>query len=102
MLIDANDYICRVNGAPLYYNGLRHHPVYSSPDTPPYTNYDFLMSKLAAHTPLPLTPPISPLPVSEQQTIRGSVIMKVENCQIVPAGEGNVEQHVCRWENCYR
>ena len=122
MLIDTNEYIVhRVNGIPLYYNGLTflNHPSYydfqPSPEaSPPYSNYDFLMSKITSHhvnSPLtltPLTPPISPLPEQQQQQARrSSVIMKVENCQIIPANEGNESQlvsveNVCRWENCYR
>lgn len=129
MRFDTVEYIHRVNGTPLYYNGLtpfldyhRYHPVpnlfvdlqgHSLPETspeasPPYTQNDVLMSKITPqNSPLTLTPPISPLPVIEQQTRRGSVIMKVENCQIIPAQEGNESQlinieHVCRWVGCYR
>lgn len=105
MLFESNA-IHRVNGAPLYYHELKslqaapyEYLPQSTPDaSPPYTNYDFLMSKLSTQlSPLTLTPPISPSPQSERQ-IRGSVIMKVENCQIIPAND----QQVCRWENCYR
>lgn len=106
MLFEPKDYVRRVNGVPLYYNGLTttlypsaHFEYQPQSPSPPYTNYDVLMSKLPARTsPLMLTPPISPLP--EQQTRRDSVIMKVENCQVIPATDS--EQHVCRWENCYR
>lgn len=116
MLIHTNEYIHRVNGIPLYYNGLApflHHPsatyfdyhVLSTPNaSPPYTNYDPLMSKAASQNSLPLTltPPISPLPLSEGQTRRESVIMKVKNCQIFPAKDANHDQHICRWEHCFR
>lgn len=108
MLFEPKDYVHRVNGVPLYYNGLTttlypsaHFEYQPQSPSPPYTSYDVLMSKLPARTsPLMLTPPISPLP--EQQSRRDSVIMKVENCQVIPAAGGNSEQHVCRWENCYR
>lgn len=125
LIMDSNEYLHRVNGVPLYYNGLTpflHHqasPFYeyqtlSPPNaSPPYTQYDFLMSKITSrNSPLTLTPPNSPLPaglvVNDQQSRRSSVIMKVENCKIVPAIEVNGDQqlHVCHWngntENCYR
>jgi hypothetical protein len=54
-----------------------------------------------------LTPPLSPFNSSnagDQSRRRGSVIMKVENCQITPANDNQQISidHVCRWENCYR
>lgn len=123
MKIDVNEYIHRVNGIPLYYNGVAfvdyHRPpiptlydafhTQTTPDaSPPYASYEFLMSKIAPHhSPLTLTPPISPLP--EPPARRGSVIMKVENCQVIHAttlrsSESQVVkiENVCRWENCYR
>lgn len=117
MLIDTNEYVHRVNGIPLYYNGLGslvHHAVpslydcyaLSTPNTSPlHTSYDFLMSKIASQNlPPTLTPPISPQPMKDQQSRRSSVIMKVENCQIVPASEFEQQttEHVCRWKHCYR
>lgn len=116
MLIDTNEYVHRVNGIPLYYNGLTpflhqaatslyDYRALSTPNaSPPYANYDFLMSKIASqNSPLTLTPPISPLPFKEQQSRRSSVIMKVENCQIVPAIDvEQTEEHICRWQHCYR
>lgn len=111
-MFDSTEYIHRVNGIPLYYNGLRtpylHHSgilLYDnhllSPDSsPPYSNYDFLMSKIAS--PLTLTPPLSPTSeIPLDTTKRESVIMRVENRQVIPATEDIIE-HVCRWENCYR
>jgi hypothetical protein len=116
-MLDEN--IHRVNGAPLYYGltPITHQylpftPIciydYHAPDSsPPYTNFDFLMSKITSqhpvHSPLTLTPPISPLPLPEQ-TKRSSVIMKVENCQIIPTNDDDESrlEHVCRWENCYK
>lgn len=117
MLINTTEYIHRVNGIPLYYSGLApflHHPSATFYDyhalatpqvSPSYTNNDFLMSKAAPQNSLPitLTPPISPLPLSlsEEQTRRESVIMKVENFQIIPA-KTRSDQQICRWENCFR
>lgn len=117
MLIE-NEFVHRVNGIPLYYivdrsSQVLHqctatkydfHVQASITATPPYTPHDFLMSKVApTNSPFTLTPPISPLPEKEQFTRRESVIMKVENCQIITANEGsNSLLHVCRWENCYR
>ena len=116
MLIDPNEYIHRVNGIPLYYNGLTpipYHPAFISfhptpaASPPPYKNYGFLMSKFTSpqNTPLTLTPPISPVP--EPQLRRGSVIMKVENCQIFPTNEVTESpiisvEHCCKWQNCYK
>ena len=114
MLINTNEYIHRVNGIPLYYNGLapfihtvthyEYHALSTPNASPPYTSYDFLMSKAASQNPLPLTltPPISPVPLADEQTRRESVIMKVENCQIIPAKESIDDQHICRWEECFR
>jgi hypothetical protein len=114
MLIDNREHIHRVNGIPLYYNGLIHQPTafyeFLAPSSPPYTNYDLLMSMSKfgpQSSSLTLTPPISPLPVADtqpqqQSPRRGSVIMKVENCQIMPAKAASADQHICRWESCYR
>lgn len=112
MLINEN--VHRVNGIPLYYNALGpfvhhasslydYHTLSTPYASPPYTKYDFLMSKITSqNSPLTLTPPISPLPVKQQESRRGSVIMKVENCQIVPVIDVDLNEHVCRWTNCYR
>lgn len=121
MKIDVNEYIHRVNGIPLYYNGVAfvdyHRPpaptlydafhTQSTPDaSPPYASYDFLMSKIAPHhTQLTLTPPVSP--ITTEPARRGSVIMKVENCQVIRTSESSDSQpvsveNVCRWNNCYR
>lgn len=115
MVIDTEDYIQSINGVPLYYyySGL---PYYHPPPyaTPPYeTSKTLLMtSKIIPPSLSPitaLTPPLSPnlslgtsTNVSDQSR-RGSVIMKVENCQILPANETQISiEHVCRWENCYK
>lgn len=117
MLIDAtdSDYIHRVNGVPLFYSGLdtRNH----SHATLPYN--DLLMASKFVRTEsenllsITLTPPLSPnsnfasayQPLSTSR--RASVIMKVENFQIVPINESQpinmiAIDHVCRWENCYK
>ncbi|KAG5676979.1 hypothetical protein PVAND_006770 [Polypedilum vanderplanki] len=109
MLIDTSEYIHRVNGVPLFY--------YQPYATPPYCD-TLMTSKIVPPSTeslsslTPLTPPLSPNLNSPQfatngnQSRRGSVIMKVENCQIIPANESppnliNID-HVCRWENCYK
>jgi hypothetical protein len=112
MVIETEDYIQSINGVPLYYyySGLPYHPY----ATPPYeTSKTLLMtSKIIppSLSPITLTPPLSPnlsLGTSTNvgdQSRRGSVIMKVENCQILPANETQIIsiEHVCRWENCYK
>lgn len=103
MLFETRDFVHRVYGVPLYYNEYSSFHQQPSPEySPPY---DFMMAKLSTQiSPLTLTPPISPIsPSVEQQSRRSSVIMKVENCQIMPAIDDNSEPtHVCRWESCYR
>lgn len=117
MLIDTNtDYVQRVNGVPLYYyySGVSYYHPYATP--PPYdTKTSLMTSKIippeSCLSPITLTPPLSPNlnlgtstnVVSGDQSRRGSVIMKVENCQIIPANERQISvEHVCRWENCYK
>jgi hypothetical protein len=107
MLIESNEHILRVNGVPLFYKGIPS-PIqpfteFSSKPSHLYGNYDFLMSHVGApHSSIALTPPISPMPVNESQTMRSSVIMKVENCLILSTKSGEDDKLVCRWENCYR
>lgn len=129
MLIDTSqDYACRVNGIPLYYstsyvpttNTYRKDfcPISSySPYATPSPPCDILMTSKVVPSPrnlspplITLTPPLSPFNSSnaspagdDQSRRRGSVIMKVENCQITPANDSQISiDHVCRWENCYR
>ncbi|XP_070491298.1 zinc finger protein GLIS2 homolog isoform X2 [Chironomus tepperi] len=94
-----------MNGLPYY-----HPPPYATP--PHETSKTLLMtSKIIppSLSPITLTPPLSPnlnlgttTNVGDQSR-RGSVIMKVENCQILPANETQISiEHVCRWENCYK
>lgn len=109
------NYIDRINGVPLYYNGLNsyhhisasHSPFSAGTFTGSYypisqsftNNYDILMQGL-------ITPPLSPpsdkttVPENNQRT---SVIMKVENSQIRPAKiEDNSEEFICKWVGCFR
>lgn len=126
MLIDTSqDYLCRVNGIPLYYSQtntflkgfspISQYSPYATPSPPCDTS---MTSKIVPSprnlSPSPLitlTPPLSPFNSSnatttggDQSRRRSSVIMKVENCQITPANENQQISidHVCRWENCYR
>lgn len=130
MLTEVN-YIDRLNGISLYYNGLNSYyqqqvcknssisagAAGSScyyPITPPYTNgYDYLMPISEDYQKFyaPESPPQSPTnqcnekPKSpETTTQRTSVIMKVENSQVKPIKDlDNVaEEIVCKWINCYR
>ena len=114
MVVDSSDYVYKVNGVPLYYNfsGLSyyyHHPY----ESPPYddTKATLMTSKIIQTADLlPITPPLSPnislgtsTNVNDQSRRRSSVIMKVENCQILPANETQISiEHVCRWESCYK
>lgn len=126
MLIDTSqEYVCRVNGVPLFYNitsnykSSYHQDIYRTYATPS-PPYDSLMSSkidsppqtLSSPSLITLTPPLSPFNSSNASTAgtdqsrrRDSVIMKVENCQITPANDTKQSisiDHVCRWENCYR
>lgn len=115
MLINSNEHILRLNGIQLHYNGLAPFTQHSSVSfldnkgfqynnfSPVYSNHDFLMSSLVSQNSsliTTLTPPISPLPPSEERSKRESVIMKVENYQVTSVNDSN--QHVCRWEHCFR
>lgn len=130
MLIDASqDYIYRVNGIPLYYSSstipvntyfkefctIPQYSPYATPSPPCDTSMTskIIPSQHNSLSPPPLitlTPPLSPfntsnaITTSSNQSRRGSVIMKVENCQITPANDNQQISidHVCRWENCYR
>lgn len=127
MIMDSkSDYIHRVNGIPLFYNpssggfrtSISPYLLYATPSPP----CDFTMtSEITQQSPqslsppliITLTPPLSPSSSTvgssnnDQSQRRGSVIMKVENCQITPCANDTQTQqisidHVCRWENCYR
>lgn len=126
MIIDTNtDYIHRVNGIPLFYNPSGSNSSGSFNSLPLYSLYatpsppcDFIMTSentqesLSPPLIITLTPPLSPSSSTvcgsnnnDQSQRRGSVIMKVENCQITPCANDTQQisiDHVCRWENCYR
>lgn len=127
MLTEVN-YIDRISGISLYYNGLGSYyqqknsksilkasaSHYFHPVTPPYSNgYDFLMPISEEYQKFyaiePTTPPQSPVELSHEipktsETLqRTSVIMKVENSQVKPVRDVEpAEDIVCKWINCYR